>query len=89
MSTQQAAEGAQQELAEKAALVEAAKARADALCRQLTVAKNDLNAIRQATYKAAIAARNAEANAARGRRQIERKRRKTKRSSKIIQYIRK
>lgn len=62
-NAQQAAEGAQQELAEKTALVDAAKARVEALLKELSVARQDLNAIKQAAYKAQSAAKSAESNA--------------------------
>lgn len=67
-NSQQVAEGAQQELAEKTALVDAAKARVEALLKELSSARQDLNAIKQAAYKAQSAAKSAECNAQKGRR---------------------
>jgi len=50
-ASQQSAEGAQKELAEKTALVDAAKERCETLRKELETAKQDLSATRQAAIK--------------------------------------
>ncbi|KAK6620893.1 hypothetical protein RUM43_011191 [Polyplax serrata] len=74
----QTAEGAKQELLQKAALVQAAKCRANALLKELAVAMQDLNTIRQAAYAAQVSATNA-ANIARSKRLIGQSRRRRRR----------
>ncbi|XP_017046985.1 uncharacterized protein CG45076-like [Drosophila ficusphila] len=62
------ASGAQQELAEKTQLLEAAKHRVDNLGRQMSDAKSDFENTKQAAYKAACAAVEAKQKAQRARR---------------------
>ncbi|KAH8343927.1 hypothetical protein KR084_001995 [Drosophila pseudotakahashii] len=62
------ASGAQQELAEKTQLLEAAKHRVENLGRQMTDAKSDFEKTKQAAYKAACAAVEAKQKAQRSRR---------------------
>lgn len=65
------ANGAQQELAEKTQLLEAAQNRVTSLCRQLEVAKQDFEKTKKAAYKAACAAVEAKQKAQRTRRMIQ------------------
>ncbi|TDG43379.1 hypothetical protein AWZ03_010201 [Drosophila navojoa] len=60
--------GAQQELAEKTQLLEAAKNRVDSLLRQLNLAKQDYDKTKKAAYKAACSAVEAKQKAQRNRR---------------------
>ncbi|XP_017117263.1 uncharacterized protein LOC108139156 [Drosophila elegans] len=62
------ANGAQQELAEKTQLLEAAKHRVENLARQMTDARTDFEKTKQAAYKAACAAVEAKQKAQRARR---------------------
>lgn len=62
------ATGAQQELAEKTQLLEAAQNRVTSLCRQLESAKMDFEKTKKAAYKAACAAVEAKQKAQRNRR---------------------
>ncbi|XP_016978822.1 glycine, alanine and asparagine-rich protein-like [Drosophila rhopaloa] len=64
------ASGAQQELAEKTQLLEAAKHRVENLARQMNDAKSDFEKTKQAAYKAACAAVEAKQKAQRARRMI-------------------
>jgi len=66
------ASGAQQELAEKTQLLEAAKHRVENLGRQMTDAKSDFEKTKQAAYKAACAAVEAKQKAQRSRRMTHR-----------------
>ncbi|EDW42208.1 uncharacterized protein CG45076 [Drosophila sechellia] len=66
------ASGAQQELAEKTQLLEAAKHRVENLGRQMTEAKTDFEKTKQAAYKAACAAVEAKQKAQRSRRMTHR-----------------
>lgn len=67
-NSEQAAQGAQQELAEKTQLMEAAKNRVEQLLRQLSSARTDFVNTKQAAYKASASAHEAKVNAARNRR---------------------
>lgn len=67
-NSEQAAQGAQQELAEKTQLMEAAKNRVEQLLRQLSAARTDFVNTKQAAYKASASAHEAKVNAARNRR---------------------
>lgn len=58
-NSEQAAQGAQQELAEKTQLMEAAKNRVEQLLRQLSAARSDFTSTKQAAYKASSAAHEA------------------------------
>lgn len=58
-NSEQAAQGAQQELSEKTQLLEAAKNRVEQLLRQLSSARADLANTKQAAYKASAAAHEA------------------------------
>lgn len=58
-NSEQAAQGAQQELAEKTQLMEAAKNRVEQLLRQLSAGRADLANTKQAAYKASSAAHEA------------------------------
>lgn len=69
-NSEQAAQGAQQELAEKTQLMEAAKNRVEQLLRQLSAARSDYGNTKNAAYKASQAAHEAKVNAARNRRMI-------------------
>ncbi|XP_030563824.1 uncharacterized protein CG45076-like [Drosophila novamexicana] len=60
--------GAQQELAEKTQLLEAAKNRVESLARQLALAKQDFEKTKKAAYKAACSAVEAKQKAQRSRR---------------------
>ncbi|XP_064550273.1 glycine, alanine and asparagine-rich protein-like [Drosophila montana] len=60
--------GAQQELAEKTQLLEAAKNRVESLSRQLAMAKQDFEKTKKAAYKAACSAVEAKQKAQRSRR---------------------
>lgn len=84
-NSEQAAQGAQQELAEKTQLMEAAKNRVEQLLRQLSAARADLASTKQAAYKASSAAHEAKANAARNKRMLQ-KRRPHKRHNRNWQY---
>lgn len=53
-NAQQAAEGAQRELAEKTALVDAARGRVESLKKEIDLAKQDLTAIRQAAQRVRV-----------------------------------
>lgn len=58
-NSEQAAQGAQQELSEKTQLMEAAKNRVEQLLRQLSAARTDFTSTKQAAYKASAAAHEA------------------------------
>lgn len=58
-NSEQAAQGAQQELSEKTQLMEAAKNRVEQLLRQLSAARTDFTSTKQAAYKASSAAHEA------------------------------
>lgn len=58
-NSEQAAQGAQQSLAEKTQLMEAAKNRVEQLLRQLSAARSDFANTKQAAYKASSAAHEA------------------------------
>jgi ABC-type transporter Mla subunit MlaD len=62
-NSEQAAQGAQQELSEKTQLLEAAKNRVEGLLRELKTARADYANTKQAAYKAASAAKQAKSNA--------------------------
>jgi ABC-type transporter Mla subunit MlaD len=62
-NSEQAAQGAQQELAEKTQLLEAAKNRVEQLLREMKAARADFGNTKQAAYKAASAAKEAKQNA--------------------------
>ncbi|EDV91635.1 uncharacterized protein CG45076 [Drosophila grimshawi] len=66
------ANGAQQELAEKTQLLEAAKNRVETLGHQLAAAKDDFEKTKRAAYKAACAAVEAKQKAQRNRRRTAR-----------------
>ncbi|KAM8706628.1 hypothetical protein ACLKA7_010830 [Drosophila subpalustris] len=70
-NSDQAANGAQQELAEKQQLVEAAKKRVELLLRQLDIARSDFKNTKKAAEHAACAAQEARQRAARERRMAE------------------
>ncbi|XP_062126197.1 uncharacterized protein CG45076 [Drosophila sulfurigaster albostrigata] len=70
-NSDQAANGAQQELAEKQQLVEAAKKRVELLLRQLDLARTDYKSTKKAAEHAACAAQEAKQRATRERRMTE------------------
>ncbi|KAL7730429.1 hypothetical protein ACLKA6_016657 [Drosophila palustris] len=70
-NSDQAANGAQQELAEKQQLVEAAKKRVELLLRQLDIARSDFKNTKKAAEHAACAAQEARQRATRERRMVE------------------
>lgn len=67
-NSEQAAQGAQQDVTEKMQLMEAAKNRVEQLLRQLSTARADFASTKQAAVKASTAAHDAKMNAARNKR---------------------
>lgn len=70
-NSEQASNGAEQEVLKKQQLVEAAKSRVEILLRQLDSAQNDYRATKKAAERACSAAQEAKLQAARQRRMVE------------------